>query len=69
MEANVESSRGVGMHKANKKVSTQNIEIGSQKQHGCPLTSELDLQSEHPHPKHLVKKKRTTQNQKGPLEL
>jgi hypothetical protein len=57
------------MHEANRKVSTQNIEIGSQKQHGCPLTLEVDLHNAHPHPKHLAKKKKTTESQRGPLKL
>jgi hypothetical protein len=65
MQANVESLGEVGMHETNKKVSAQNIEIGSRKQPRCPPTLEANLHSECPHPKHPTKIKVEQHKAKG----
>jgi hypothetical protein len=54
----VKSSRRAGKHEANRKTFMHNIEIKSQKQLKHPPTSKSHLHGEHPHPKHLAKRKK-----------
>jgi hypothetical protein len=52
-------------HKTNNKTFAQNIKIGSQKQIGCPPTSETPLHGKLLHLEHPIKKKGKQHRAKG----
>jgi hypothetical protein len=57
MQVDVESSKGAGTCKTNKKIFTRNTKIGFRKQPEHPLTLEAYMHDARPHPKCLSCKK------------